>query len=317
MDDNALGEFLRHRRERLRPEDVGLPGGGRRRTPGLRREEVATLAALSPDYYSRLEQGRVRTPSAAALAGLARAIRLTGDEQDYLFRLAGQQPPESRSPLAHVDPAMLYLLDELDRTPAQVADELLTVVAQNRAARHLLGVWTGLPGYRSNVTWRWFADPASRDANDPAEHELIGRAYAADLRAGLAHRPGGRSRRSPRRPSCCGTRWSASCTCSAGAAGHPDHADEPAELGGGDAAGRLPGRGDEPAGGGPEGRADPGRAGEVAARRGRGGPLRRRARRAQRPLPVLSGRPGSRAPGPRRRRQKSSSNVTEPVTPTW
>ncbi|MFG1603761.1 helix-turn-helix transcriptional regulator [Actinoplanes sp. NPDC049265] len=188
MDDKALGEFLRHRRERLRPEDVGLPGGGRRRTPGLRREEVASLAALSPDYYSRLEQGRVRTPSAAALASLARAIRLTGDEQNYLFRLAGQQPPEPRSPLAHVDPAMTYLLDALEHTPAQVADDLLTVVAQNRAAENLLGVWTGRPGYESNVTWRWFADPASRDSNDPAEHERIGRAYAADLRAGVAQR---------------------------------------------------------------------------------------------------------------------------------
>ena len=191
MGDKALGEFLRHRRERLRPEDVGLPGGGRRRTPGLRREEVASLAALSPDYYSRLEQGRVRTPSSAALASLARAIRLTGDEQDYLFRLAGQQPPEPRSPLAHVAPAMMYLLDALERVPAQVADDLLTVVAQNRAAKNLLGVWTGLPGYESNVTWRWFADPASRDSNDPAEHERIGRAYAADLRAGVAQRPTG------------------------------------------------------------------------------------------------------------------------------
>ncbi|MEV7144766.1 helix-turn-helix transcriptional regulator [Streptomyces tauricus] len=188
MDDKALGEFLRHRRESLRPEDVGLAGGGRRRTPGLRREEVASLAALSPDYYGRLEQGRVRTPSATALASLARAIRLTGDERDYLFRLAGQQPPEPRSPLAHVDPAMLYLLDALDHTPAQVTDDLLTVVAQNRAAESLLGVWTGLPGYESNVTWRWFADPASRDSNDPAEHERIGRAYAADLRSGVAQR---------------------------------------------------------------------------------------------------------------------------------
>lgn len=189
MDDKALGGFLRHRRERLRPEDVGLPGGGRRRTPGLRREEVAGLAALSPDYYSRLEQGRVRTPSAAALSSLARAIRLTGDEQDYLFRLAGQQPPEPSSPLAHVDPAMLYLLDALEHTPAQVSDDLLTVVAQNRAAENLLGVWAGLPGYESNVTWRWFADPASRSSNDPAEHERIGRTYAADLRAGVAQRP--------------------------------------------------------------------------------------------------------------------------------
>ena len=164
---------------------------GPRRVPGLRKEELAVLAGLSPDYYSRLEQGRVRTPSPAALASLARAIRLTGDEQDYLFRLAGQQPPEPRSPLAPVDPAMMYLLDALEHTPAQVADDLLTVVAQNRAARHLLGVWTGLPGYESNVTWRWFADPASRDSNDPAEHERIGRAYAADLRAGVAQRAAG------------------------------------------------------------------------------------------------------------------------------
>ncbi|WP_459837729.1 MmyB family transcriptional regulator, partial [Catenuloplanes niger] len=110
-----------------------------------------------------------------------------------LFRLAGQQPPEPRSPLAHVDPAMTYLLDVLTHTPAQVADDLLTVVAQNRAAENLLGVWTGLPGYESNVTWRWFADPASRDGNDPAEHERIGRAYVADLRAGVAQRaPGDR-----------------------------------------------------------------------------------------------------------------------------
>ena len=99
-----------------------------------------------------------------------------------MFRLAGQQPPEPRSPLAHVDPAMIYLLGVLGNTPAQVADDLLTVVAQNRAAENLLGVWTGRSGYESNVTWRWFADPASRDSNDPAEHERIGRAYAADLR---------------------------------------------------------------------------------------------------------------------------------------
>jgi hypothetical protein len=83
---------------------------------------------------------------------------------------------------------MLYLLDALEHTPAQVADDLLTVVAQNRAAESLLGVWTGLPGYESNVTWRWFADPVSRDSNDPAEHERIGRAYAADLRTGVAQR---------------------------------------------------------------------------------------------------------------------------------
>lgn len=185
----GLGEFLRLRRERLRPEDAGLPGGGRRRTPGLRREEVAALAALSPDYYSRLEQGRVTTPSESALASLARALRLSGDERDHLFLLAGLHPPAPHSPRAHVDPALTYLLDVLHDTPAQVADDLLTVIAQNRASELLLGRWTGLPGWESNVTWRWFADLSSRGSNDPAEHDRLGRTYAADLRAGLARRP--------------------------------------------------------------------------------------------------------------------------------
>jgi transcriptional regulator with XRE-family HTH domain len=187
-DQNELGDFLRSRRERLRPQDVGMAAGGRRRTPGLRREEVALLAALSSDYYSRLEQGRVKTPSEAALASLARAMRLNAQEHDHLFRLAGQRPPEPHSSRAHLDPAMQYLLDVLEATPAQVCDDLLTVVAQNRAAQALLDTWTGLPGYESNVTWRWFADPTSRALNDPGEHASIGRAYAADLRAGLARR---------------------------------------------------------------------------------------------------------------------------------
>ncbi|WP_134765438.1 helix-turn-helix transcriptional regulator [Nocardioides sp. 1609] len=192
QERNALGEFLRSRRERLRPQDVGMPAHGRRRTPGLRREEVATLAMLSPDYYSRLEQGRVRTPSESALNSLARALRLTGDEVEHLFRLSGQRPPEPHTPRSYVDPAMSYLLDVLDGaaagTPAQVADDLLTVVAQNRTAQALLGTWVGLPRFESNVTWRWFADPSSRALNDPTEHEEIGRTYAADLRAGLGQR---------------------------------------------------------------------------------------------------------------------------------
>lgn len=190
MDENVLGVFLRSRRERLRPEDVGGSTGGRRRTPGLRREEVAALAALSPDYYSRLEQGRVKSPSASALASLARALRLSDEEQQHLFRLAGQHAPHRHSPLAHVDSSMQYLLDTLEATtPAQVCDSILTVIAQNRAAELLLGSWTGLSGYSSNVTWRWFADPGSRTLNAPDEHDRIGRAYAADLRAGLASRP--------------------------------------------------------------------------------------------------------------------------------
>ncbi|WP_033339788.1 MmyB family transcriptional regulator [Catenuloplanes japonicus] len=189
LDD--LGRFLRSRREALLPEDVGFAGGGRRRTPGLRREEIALLSALSADYYARLEQGRAGSVSLAALASLARAMRLSADERDYLFRLGGHQPPPRHSAHAHVDPAMLFLLDALGDTPAHVTDSLCTVIAQNRTATALFGRLAGLPGHESNVVWRWFTYPSSRRLNDPAEHGLIGRAYVADFRYGLARRSPG------------------------------------------------------------------------------------------------------------------------------
>ena len=93
MDRAALAGFLRHRREALQPEDVGLPAGVRRRAPGLRREEVAALALMSTDYYTRLEQQRGPQPSEQMLASLARALRLTDSERDYLFMLAQRRPP--------------------------------------------------------------------------------------------------------------------------------------------------------------------------------------------------------------------------------
>ncbi|MGI3783735.1 MAG: helix-turn-helix domain-containing protein, partial [Janthinobacterium lividum] len=93
MDRPALGDFLRSRRERLRPEDVGLVPGPRRRTPGLRRDEVALLAAMSTDYYERIEQARGPQPSPAMLGAIARALRLTRDERDHVYVLAGHLPP--------------------------------------------------------------------------------------------------------------------------------------------------------------------------------------------------------------------------------
>ena len=93
IDRAGLADFLRRRREQLQTSDVGLPDGARRRTPGLRRDEVAALAAMSTDYYTRLEQGRGPHPSPALLQSLARALRLTSDERDHLFHLAGQAPP--------------------------------------------------------------------------------------------------------------------------------------------------------------------------------------------------------------------------------
>jgi len=185
---SELGDFLRSRREALRPSDVGIPSGGRRRTPGLRREEIALLANLSVDYYERLEQSRAGTPSEALLAGLARALRLSVEERDYLYRLAGYSAPAAGAVTGYVDPALMFLLDALSDVPAQVIDDLTTVLAQNALARALLGTWTNGEGRATNVIWRWFTDPESRALNAPDEHESIGRGYVADLRTAAARR---------------------------------------------------------------------------------------------------------------------------------
>ncbi|MEV6637468.1 helix-turn-helix transcriptional regulator [Actinoplanes sp. NPDC051470] len=185
---DELGVFLRDRREALRPADVGLAPGGRRRTPGLRRTEVAMLANVSVEYYERLEQSRAANPSESTLAGLARALRLSVDERDYLFRLAGHPAPARHAAGSYVDPAMMFLLDALTTVPAHVIDDLTTILAQNDLSRALLGSWTDADGPEANVIWRWFTDPSSRRLNVPAEHETIGRGYVADLRSAYAQR---------------------------------------------------------------------------------------------------------------------------------
>src|SRR5580700_496135 len=109
-----LAAFLRTRRARLSPRQVGLPEAGapgRRRTPGLRRQEVAQLAGMSVDYYIRLEQGRGPHPSRQVLSALARALMLTADERDYLFRVAGESPPAVAGPSREITPGIRHLLD--------------------------------------------------------------------------------------------------------------------------------------------------------------------------------------------------------------
>ena len=139
MDRAALADFLRRRRAALQPGDVGLPDGVRRRAPGLRREEVAALAAMSTDYYTRLEQQRGPQPSEQMLVALARALRLTDDERDYLFRLAGRTAPSPVSTAAHIAPALLRVLDRLDDTPALILSNLGETLVQNRLATALCG----------------------------------------------------------------------------------------------------------------------------------------------------------------------------------
>src|SRR5690348_7523742 len=150
MDRPQLAEFLRSRRERLRPEDVGLPAGLRRRTPGLRREEVASLATMSTDYYTRLEQGRGPRPSRPVLTGLARALRLSDDERDHLFRLAGEQPGPPPGPPADVRSGVLRMLARLD-VPGLVLDAKYDVLAWNPLAAALIADFSALPPRERNL----------------------------------------------------------------------------------------------------------------------------------------------------------------------
>jgi transcriptional regulator with XRE-family HTH domain len=187
-----LGEFLRRRRESLVPESVGLDPGRRRRTPGLRRAEVARLANMSADYYERLEQARGPQPSGGMLAGIAAALRLTADERDHVFRLAGHAPPPSLTATSAVDPGLSAVLQSVSTTaPAFICDDLGNVVAQNGLNRALFGNFVGLPGRGQNVVWRWFTSPdwrARLGSVSWAEEVATGWSYVADLRAVAAQR---------------------------------------------------------------------------------------------------------------------------------
>ncbi|MET7404385.1 helix-turn-helix transcriptional regulator [Streptomyces parvulus] len=183
-----LGAFLRSRRERIRPADVGLPSGPRRRVPGLRREEVAQLAGASVDYYNELERGAGSQPSEQMIAALARALRLSADERDYLYRLADRPVPVQGGAASHVHPGMLDLLGRMTSTPAQVITDLHVTLVQNPLAVALLGDQSGLRGPRASFVHRWFTEPAARELYPEADHAAQSRAFVADLRAAAARR---------------------------------------------------------------------------------------------------------------------------------
>ncbi|MFI8854761.1 helix-turn-helix transcriptional regulator [Streptomyces sp. NPDC053499] len=189
MNQSELAAFLRSRRDRVRPADVGLPTGPRRRVPGLRREEVAQLAGLSADYYTELERGRGVRPSAQVLAALARALRLRGDERDHLFHLAERPlPAAAHGTAAHVEPALLGLLDQLTTTPAQIITDLHETLVQNHLARALVGRAPAARGPAASLVHRWFTDPDARALYPAEDHPHHSRVFVADLRAVAARR---------------------------------------------------------------------------------------------------------------------------------
>jgi transcriptional regulator with XRE-family HTH domain len=180
-----LGELIRSRRDALQPADVGLPSGRRRRTPGLRREEVALLAAISPTYLAMLEQGRDIRPSAAVLDALADALRLTPVERAHIHQLAhgpARRPDTASEVLA---PGLAALVDRLDPDPAYVTGRRWDLLASNRAARMLWTDWTLLPDDERNIIWWTFTDPAARTILGDWHGEaaaLLGRLRAAAAR---------------------------------------------------------------------------------------------------------------------------------------
>lgn len=186
MDREQLADFLRRRREALQPSDVGLTKGPRRRTQGLRREEVAALSGMSTDYYSRLEQQRGPQPSEQMLAAIARGLRLNLTERDHLFRLAGHSAPARVLRSEHVSPGLMRVLDRLDDTPAQVMSGLGETLAQNRLAVALLGDQTSFTGPARTVLYRWFTDPAEREHYPEEDHDHQGRLQVSLFRGRLS-----------------------------------------------------------------------------------------------------------------------------------
>ncbi|MFW0793766.1 helix-turn-helix transcriptional regulator [Gordonia sp. CPCC 205515] len=181
-DRAGLAEFLRLRREALTPADVGLAPGSRRRTAGLRREEVALLAGMSTDYYSRLEQQRGPHPSEQMLGAIARALHLSLDERDHLFRLAGQHPPDRITHDDHVGPGMMRIVDRLADTPAMVVNSAGETLFQTPPAIALVGDEMHLNGYNRSIAYRWFTDSVTRQRFPAEDHELHSRAHTARLR---------------------------------------------------------------------------------------------------------------------------------------
>ena len=189
IDRSGLGAFLVSQRAKLQPETAGLPPGGRRRTPGLRREEVAQLSGLGATWYTWLEQGRDIQVSTAALDRIAAALRLNPTERTHMFVLAGRSaPPTALDPAAPVSPLIRRLMDGLLDQPALVRNGRWDVIAWNRGATRLIANFDRRPPLDRNLLWLLFTDPWCRRALPDWENDT--RRAIARFRANFA-RAGG------------------------------------------------------------------------------------------------------------------------------
>ncbi|KAA0928181.1 helix-turn-helix transcriptional regulator [Rhodococcus sp. ANT_H53B] len=182
IDRPELAAFLRQRRQSLQPEDVGLPRGQRRRTQGLRREEVAELCHMSTDYYARLERASGPAPSTQMIASIAQGLHLSLGERDHVFRLAGHNPPVRGSSSDHISPGLLRILDRLNDTPAEIVSELGETLRQTPLGAALTGDASQRTGPERSLGYRWFTDPEARQSYPPEERAALSRVYASGLR---------------------------------------------------------------------------------------------------------------------------------------
>jgi transcriptional regulator with XRE-family HTH domain len=193
MDRRPLARNLRAWRERVRPEAVGLPGTPRRRTPGLRREELGSLAGVSTEYIARLEQARAVHPSPQILSAIGRALRLSPAETDHLFLLAGVAPPDEKLVPRHITPGVMRIVDRLTESAAVVAcTSAWETIYWNPLWAALLGDPSGARGRERNFAWRHFTGMATRlshtaDALAEFEHDMV-----CDLRRALDRYPADR-----------------------------------------------------------------------------------------------------------------------------
>lgn len=187
---HLLAQFLRTRRERLAPGDVGLAAGARRRTPGLRREEVALLAGMGASWYTSLEQGRDVHPSEQVLESLARTLRLTADERRYLLTLALRHEPAETAPpdAEELSPALRRLVESLDPHPAYILGRRWDALAWNRAAALVFSLDTPMQPHSRNMLWRIFTNPRLREHNP--DWERVARFIVAQFRSDYARYPG-------------------------------------------------------------------------------------------------------------------------------
>jgi transcriptional regulator with XRE-family HTH domain len=184
--------MVRHWRDRVQPEAVGVPMGRRRRAAGLRREELAALAGISADYLTRLEQGRATAPSMQVVESLARALRLADSERDLLYRLAGHAAPGPGIVPRRLSASVQRLLDRLATVPFAVWDATWTLIVANAPYNALIGDTTAWRGIERNAVWRNLVGPGNRTVQTASERAAHAAGLVADLRLTATRYPNDR-----------------------------------------------------------------------------------------------------------------------------